>query len=226
MVQCNGLDDSLGVNDIPQHMFMQDSFRVKCATVVTSRWFQLLQRLDASKPLWHMKLVIFIYLRLCSGMDIQGGQQTMLRDERLAVNPQAPGEDEAKLSTKSDNNDIRAIIKQGCTNGLHFCVNVLGDLEMFHMVSGLLEIMRPLSEMHSEQSHKLRDTVGCCDWYVGQACGAGLAVTRQVASQLSRQHVLQAAGLHFDGDLPSGLLWSSMTADHPLAALEDASASN
>ena len=169
-----------------------------------------------------MKLVIYIYLCLCSGMDIHGGQQTALRD-KLSQPP--PGEEEAKHSTKIDKNDIRAI-KQGCTNGLHFCVNVLGDLEMFHMVSGLLEIMRPLSEMHSEQSHKLRDFVACCDWYVGQACGAGLAVIIQVASQLSSQHVMQAAGLHFDGELPSGLLWSSMTTEHPLIALEDAVASH
>eukprot|EP00975_Prorocentrum_lima_P027805 5846792-Prorocentrum_lima.AAC.1 len=86
--------------------------------------------------------------------------------------------------------------------------------------------MRPLSQHHSDQSHRLRDFGACCDWYVGQACGAGFKAIAGVAGQLASTHVLQAAGMHWHGDLPSGLLWPALTFEHPLPSLEDAVAAH
>ena len=112
-------------------------------------------------------------------------------------------------------------VNEQCVNGLHFCVQILSDMEMHQLLSGMTEVLAPLTVLHNEQSHRLRSFKEARAWYTELSLGSGFKVLNEVVLKLSSQTVLEAARLYHTGSCPHGLQWAALRPDHPLVAAQD-----
>lgn len=213
------MSDRLGDESLAPELFaqLQDAFGTKQGRVATTRWFQYVQRLKEFLPKWHSRLAVYIYLVASMGIEV-GLRETGFLRQRLVAGDEAA--DQNSGPTRIDKDEVRAA-KKTCANGLHFCVLVLMDRELWHLQNGILCIMDIVSTTFSEHSHRLRSFSDAQVWYMEQACGGSFSMLGAVLRRTFENSTAEAAGLWVSGALPAGMEWGGFDGEHPLVVSQN-----
>jgi hypothetical protein len=176
------------------------AWREKTEKVAMSRWFGFVDSLQALRPRWSKRLVILLYQGIAQGhLSVSTSQQ--LIKARVDACHSDIREDTEAARTSMEGKDIKQL-RAACKNTLQLATTVLMDFELQCIMVGIVLLLTPLRNWHSEQNKVKRSAMEVCQWYVGQALGKGIASLQLLVCAFSAQGSIAEVGLWSGGRLP------------------------
>ena len=193
-----GMMDSLGVEDMDQYIFdtIPDAVAIKNQRVALSRWFGWVDSAKKMIPLWHRRLLIYLYISISQGWVSPGSAAEFINHAVKAQTSNDTGVNETR--TARDLPEFQHM-RSKCKNGLHLATSIMVDPDVYYMVKSILELLQPCWAEHGSTSSTLHDVDSSADWYCKQATGEAFTPIRQVAELLNSPSFCEGAGLWVQG---------------------------
>ena len=202
MVSDMQLECRLGEAGLEEEVFntLADAVSTKVPKVAGSRWFGVIDALQAYLPIWHRRLLLAVYI--CLQLQVFSGSATKVAVAALPGERPAAGQDVEKQTTKYDSPELRAL-RRSCKNTLHLVAVVLSESGILQMVKGIPCLVRPHREFHTMQSKRCRSCDSCAELYLEMATGAGMQPLFQMVALVNSGRLSEAAGLSRAGAWPA-----------------------
>ena len=102
--------------------------------------------------------------------------------------------DEAKARTSHEDITVKAL-RRASKNTLELVATVLADTQMYFAVCLIDAVVRPLRELQTEQSTKMRCAAGVLEWYTKASLGEGFGAIKRFVAVLLDVDVLADLGM-------------------------------
>lgn len=202
-----GIEEDVG--DKLKHCFDAKSERVSM-----NRWMALVRSAEAYLPLWHCRLVVYLFLCLAEGHSAQVLKplQALVKDSHLETG-------EAMVSgTKKQGEQMARNVRKNCKNTLHLGARFLLSDEAHRLTSMLVLFSQPTADWHGRQNKANRSPQACREYYLEQACWQGLEHLNETWLKLKDPAVLSPAGMIMDSTCKA---WLEAAEDTPMMLEQD-----
>ena len=140
---------------------MPESVSHKCSKISKSRWFGFFDTLNQFIAVWHIRLLIYVYL----SMHLRYSKNLEDLNLMKAILPKVkPDEDVPKAPTKEEAPELMRL-RRSCENTLHLATLVLGDPGVFTVCQFISAILQPMRDLHSWQSRTMKTCQQCGEVY-------------------------------------------------------------
>jgi hypothetical protein len=193
-----GMMDSLGVEDMEQYIFdtIPDALAIKSQRVAMSRWFGWVDSAKKMIPLWHRRLLIYLYISISQGWVKPGSAAEFINHAVKAQTSNDTGVNETR--TARDLPEFQQM-RSKCKNGLHLATSIMVDPDVYYMVRSIVGLLQPCWAEHGNTSSTLHDVCSSAEWFCKQARGEAFTPIRQVAELLNSPSFWEGAGLWVQG---------------------------
>lgn len=134
-----------------------------------ARWSGWTDAVDKYLPMWHGRLVVFIFMCISLGVMTTGQQRMRVQGADMSAQAFT---DEPKSSTFGESDLLRKL-RRACKNTAHLVVVCLSDHYLWELCNIVLFVFALVRRWHGLQSQRLRSSAACRQWYMEQALGDG-----------------------------------------------------